>query len=289
MAELAARTSELRRQHLKPCKREGCDNEVKRAGRLFCCPACAYKARCAPARLRRCKREGCPNECKRPEQLFCCRACSNKARRLLLPRRCKREGCVNEFQPRWASHVFCNSACYYKAKRQLVPRQCKRKGCPNEFQPANTKQVFCCKECFHKTPQQLHYKTCDCGATITSLAARCRECSRDQRRAREWAVAREPVNAIKVFERDNWRCQICMRKTPKRLRGKNHPRAPHLDHRIPLSKDGSHTYENVQCSCQECNLRKGNRTSAGQLPMFDRLGVVSAGSAQVEPTSAALA
>lgn len=34
----------------------------------------------------------------------------------------------------------------------------------------------------------------------------------------------------------------------------------HLDHKIPLSKDGNHTIENLVPSCKTCNLQKGTQT-----------------------------
>lgn len=32
-----------------------------------------------------------------------------------------------------------------------------------------------------------------------------------------------------------------------------------LDHTIPFSRGGHHTFDNVQCSHLLCNIRKGNR------------------------------
>src|SRR5690606_14803487 len=81
-------------------------------------------------------------------------------------------------------------------------------------------------------------------------------------------VPYEPVNVLLVFERDGWRCQICGKDTPQSRRGTNYSNAPELDHRIPISKGGPHTYDNVQCACRECNGRKSNRTEEGQINMF---------------------
>ena len=39
------------------------------------------------------------------------------------------------------------------------------------------------------------------------------------------------------------------------------PRAVHLDHVIPLSKNGTHTIDNVVWACQTCNLTKSNINS----------------------------
>ena len=50
-----------------------------------------------------------------------------------------------------------------------------------------------------------------------------------------------------VFARDTWACQYCGRP------------AENLDHVIPRSRGGRHTWENVVASCRRCNSRKENR------------------------------
>ena len=70
---------------------------------------------------------------------------------------------------------------------------------------------------------------------------------------RRFGVECAHVEPLVVFDRDGWRCQICGKATPKERRGSHYPNAPELDHRIPLSRGGSHTYDNVQCSCRRCN------------------------------------
>ncbi|CAN7187248.1 HNH endonuclease [Acidovorax sp. LjRoot117] len=69
----------------------------------------------------------------------------------------------------------------------------------------------------------------------------------------------EAVNPIKVFDRDKWRCQLCNRKTPKAKRGSYDDDAPELDHIVPLSKGGAHSYLNTQCACRACNSKKSDR------------------------------
>jgi len=54
-----------------------------------------------------------------------------------------------------------------------------------------------------------------------------------------------------VFARDRHRCQYC---------GSDHRLT--VDHVIPRSKGGDHTWDNVVTSCAPCNLRKGDRTPA---------------------------
>lgn len=77
----------------------------------------------------------------------------------------------------------------------------------------------------------------------------------------------ETVNPIKVLDRDRWRCQLCGVATPRRLRGSYDDRAPEVDHIIPLSKGGDHSYANVQCACRRCNLMKA-ANPLGQMRLF---------------------
>jgi 5-methylcytosine-specific restriction endonuclease McrA len=79
------------------------------------------------------------------------------------------------------------------------------------------------------------------------------------------------IDPIKVFDRDGWRCQICGVSTPHKLRGTHKNRAPELDHIVPLSKGGPHTWGNVQCACRECNNLKSNKSCAGQMGLFTAL------------------
>ena len=61
---------------------------------------------------------------------------------------------------------------------------------------------------------------------------------------------RVPLNRRAVFARDGHRCQYCG------------GRAENLDHVLPRSRGGDHTWENVVAACRPCNTRKGNRTLA---------------------------
>lgn len=94
-----------------------------------------------------------------------------------------------------------------------------------------------------------------------------RRAGKANRRAKLRAVEREWVVPFKVFERDGWRCHMCKRKTPQRLRGTYLPNAPELDHIVPLAMGGGHTYANTACSCRSCNGKKG-ATTYGQPSLF---------------------
>ncbi len=55
-------------------------------------------------------------------------------------------------------------------------------------------------------------------------------------------------NRKAVFVRDGHTCQYC-----------GHP-AENVDHVVPRSRGGRHTWDNVVASCRRCNGRKENRT-----------------------------
>ena len=59
---------------------------------------------------------------------------------------------------------------------------------------------------------------------------------------------RAPLHRRAVFARDQSKCQYCGAS------------AENLDHVIPRSRGGGHTWENVVAACRACNTRKGNRT-----------------------------
>ena len=60
------------------------------------------------------------------------------------------------------------------------------------------------------------------------------------------------LNRRNIFARDKNSCQYC---------GKRHPTSElSLDHIIPRSMGGKSVWENMVCSCTQCNVKKGGRT-----------------------------
>ena len=62
--------------------------------------------------------------------------------------------------------------------------------------------------------------------------------------------ARASLTRRAVFARDEWVCQYCG------------VTAENVDHVIPRSRGGTHTWENVVASCRRCNARKENHLHA---------------------------
>lgn len=64
---------------------------------------------------------------------------------------------------------------------------------------------------------------------------------------RIWKVP--PVNRRELLRRDKYQCQYCGGR--KKLT---------IDHVLPRSRGGKHTWDNVVIACESCNTRKGNQT-----------------------------
>lgn len=90
-----------------------------------------------------------------------------------------------------------------------------------------------------------------------------------KRRALKRTTKVEPISEKQVFTRDRGICQHCKKKVDKRFKYPN-PMSASLDHIIPLTQGGSHTYANIQLTHLICNLiKKVNVLPQGeQLRMF---------------------
>lgn len=103
----------------------------------------------------------------------------------------------------------------------------------------------------------LHKQLCD--KCITENRRESKRTEKAKRRAVCKGALAESVKPFAVFDRDKWRCRLCGRKTPKSKRGTYSDDAPELDHIVPISKGGQHTYLNTQCACRRCNAAKSDR------------------------------
>ena len=70
-------------------------------------------------------------------------------------------------------------------------------------------------------------------------------------------IKAESINSYAVFKKDNWTCRMCSTKVQKVNIYAND--AAELDHIIPISKGGTHTLDNVQTLCRQCNQFKSDK------------------------------
>lgn len=161
---------------------------------------------------------------------------------------------------------FCSTEC--KAERV--------KGQMRSYREPITHSLTCARCSIVFTAKKPNAKICSvaCKQALKRVKRKARGYKRPPqdaywalKRARKRTATVESVDPYVVFERDQWRCHMCKRKTVKSLRGKHEPLSPELDHIVPLAEGGEHSYRNMACSCRECNLRKGAKPM-GQMLLF---------------------
>lgn len=199
------------------------------------------------------------------------------------------ERCGSEYFTRHSGQRFCTKACTFESlrdratparqervdehKRQkLARRAARRAACIAaaeirriadriERDRALTRKCRECNKTFIARSKIGAFCTPHCADKSHSRIAHRR------RRAKVSGVRVEAVNPSIVFQRDKWKCQLCGCKVLRSKRGECDPRSPELDHIIPLSQGGEHSYRNTQCACRACNQAKGAR-ELGQLRLF---------------------
>lgn len=93
-----------------------------------------------------------------------------------------------------------------------------------------------------------------------------------RRRARIRDAYLEDVDVRVLLERDRGKCTLCSTTvTTDVVRLPSGGLAPHtatIDHIVPLSRGGEHSYANTRLACLGCNVRRGNRGGLEQLALL---------------------
>lgn len=120
-----------------------------------------------------------------------------------------------------------------------------------------------CKVCDYHFVSPMPSATCsmDCQTTYFNQM---RRIAKDRRRSRERDAYVENVYRKQVFKRDGYRCHLCCKKVDP-TKQVPHPKAPTLDHIIPLACGGKHEPSNCRTACFRCNSTKGDRGGGEQL------------------------
>jgi 5-methylcytosine-specific restriction endonuclease McrA len=205
---------------------------------------------------------------------FCSRRCSFESMRFVKIARRATELCQRAWGPKPKSRCI---GCDREFEQGPRKRRCCGNGCRKAVERekqrasdmARHSRICVCSMCGDRFAPAYGDKRRDgCGeACLRALRANRRRTQKARRRARKRGVHAETVDPFRVFRRDGWRCRLCGVKTPRKLRGTTHDCAPELDHVIPLSKGGPHSYDNVQTACRRCNGVKGDAV-AGQVSLF---------------------
>lgn len=113
-----------------------------------------------------------------------------------------------------------------------------------------------CSDCGETTERGCNQTGRFCG----TCANRRRYLRNHKKRAKRNGIP-EPSRRLTTAElgdRDGWRCHLCRRAVDRRLSGA-HPKAPSVDHLVPVSDGGTDEPENLALAHWICNVRRGNR------------------------------
>lgn len=72
----------------------------------------------------------------------------------------------------------------------------------------------------------------------------------------------DEINHLVLFMMHGWICWLCREPINPKFR-KPHPMAATVDHILPLSKGGTHTWDNVAPAHASCNFLKGDSLDVG--------------------------
>lgn len=166
--------------------------------------------------------------------------------------------CIYCLKPTSLHSKYCSSACNIRDYRgsQLV-KKCLH--CGNDFDPLvygkGANRTCCSDECRRLATRTNKKKLRQDNIEKYSELSRIAEY---KRKSLKRAVAYEHIDRDTVFARDNYICQLCSKPIDRNAKWPDSLFAT-LDHIVPLSKGGSHTYSNVQTAHLKCNCIKGNR------------------------------
>lgn len=157
--------------------------------------------------------------------------------------------CQGTFESKHRSPKFCSAICNNRWRDVHNPARCSEDGCD--------RGVRAKKLC------NMHWrrKARADGREAIPTWTESRKANYHKRRAQKLSTQVEDIRPIDIYERDIWLCGLCSTPVDPDSQYPD-PMSPSLDHITPLSKGGTHTYENVQLAHLACNVSKGDRVAA---------------------------
>lgn len=182
------------------------------------------------------------------------------------------------------NYRFCSASCRQRSTSELTPCvACGETFEAEAYAGSRERRTTCSVECMRRlqregsarggaSPHQRRLRTCsDCPTLVLAPRKRCDQCraphraeqmraNKRRRRAAKRGGTSEPYTLAQIAARDGNRCQLCRRTVNMTLAGP-HPKAPSIDHVVPLVEGGDDTRANVQLAHFGCNSSKGVRGS----------------------------
>lgn len=256
---------------VETCAQCGSQFESRMASRLYCTKACGRRAS-AERQTKPCAKTGCTRTAK--ARSLCSthynRTLSNRHKKQAIA--CARCGKVVHKEP---SKRYPLRFCGDKCKDAYRSEQARKRR--TQIEPFKPQPLWHTAHRAYQKPKQarrvfVSTQCLICGAMFLDLygSKACGdECQRKhhravarehehRRRARKVAAFVAPVYRQRIFERDNFTCQLCLQ--PMAMdKPAPHPQSPSIDHVIALANGGTHEPSNVQAAHWLCNAFKGDR------------------------------
>jgi 5-methylcytosine-specific restriction endonuclease McrA len=164
--------------------------------------------------------------------------------------------CGSPFTPKRRDQRFCARACNSSFHRDSRVNICSAPGCGRAVRAKGL-----CNTDYNRTYHQGSQRRFPGNPDERRRLLRIKT---QRRRARERGVDAEAVDRDIVGKRDKWKCGVCGRRVNNALSYPD-PQSASLDHILPISQGGAHTYANVRITHLTCNTVRGNRGGGEQL------------------------
>lgn len=188
----------------------------------------------------------------------------------------KCEVCGETYLQHQHTYKYCSKNCREKSRSARFKIQYKItkdnkedvkalcRNCGEEYVVTEGKQIYCSRRCGLRYNQKINPSRVDYN-------------KRRRLRAKENGEYDDSITLDKVREQFNETCAICGMKTTTKdhwftnkhfVAGDNYPS---IDHIFPISKGGTHTWDNIQLAHKRCNLIKRDqisyKTQSGQMKL----------------------
>lgn len=201
---------------------------------------------------------------------YCSRDCSNRRNGWSQRGQRQCEICDATYTASYNDQRTCSKTCGGQLRRRESPAPRVPHGppAPKQYRPGRSVRVFFpyCSVCAASFATPYTVSTCS-DACAEEKKRRDKRQHKDLRRARKRGAFVAAVYRRDIFERDQWRCQLCD-KPVRRNAVVPHPLAPTLDHIVPLAAGGTHEPANCQLAHYLCNSRKGAAPADDQLRLI---------------------
>jgi 5-methylcytosine-specific restriction endonuclease McrA len=155
------------------------------------------------------------------------------------------EHCQEQFWTTWPTQAYCSR--FHKEQA----REARKRIREGRVRSTYDRTCIGCSAAFTTGRSQQTYCSSDCRDWMTAQ----RKLDRDREYVNK---AKQPAFKRRLYWRDNGICGICQQLIDTNLKYPD-PMSFSIDHIIPRSQQGSHSFDNLRPAHLECNSLRGNK------------------------------